>query len=625
LIPEGAKWRLGHAERHGAILNLMLMKMVRAHNLVGYEDARMATVAACIAKNRLSNHGGVSPLQAVTGKNNVLPASIMNQLCSGKVKCILNDTITRTACLQRAERIRSAAVESFIWLDSHQSLRKALASKSRPPQLELLREGATVYVYDPPPNRQGLARRLQDNSSWSGPGTVICVEKDKEVPTRVWVRLRGRVRGVPLERLRLATTEEVVSNQFITEALEEVQKELTSGQLRIAGEEGDQQPAPAGSSLAIADEPAQPMEDEEQETEQMRLERRLLTDVPLQMTRKVPGEGDPSNLPFAKKQKVFEQLSKQMGAPTTMQEASIRERLEDAYQRSRSIRKDVERHKSRSRARASAQHDTDFGIVEVDVTENEAASRNDMASEEEVALENAPVLDSSQAFVIAAKALKYELFVVEAYKKDTYDVMAELKFHGALWSEPGKYAGVQQLEAYAQQQAQDGAQAAQQGGLVTGKDRLEYAWSKLDDRWRQAYIPALRKALKVYIDHAAIKGVPEGKVIDPKRILPSRMVLTNKGKPQLEAAELKARWVFGGHRDPDAGAYPTASPTVSLVGHNLLNFLAVQFRWEIFYEDVSAAFLQGKELPPQREIYVKIPYGYTASDLAGILWHGLPR
>jgi len=64
---------------------------------------------------------------------------------------------------------------------------------------------------------------------------------------------------------------------------------------------------------------------------------------------------------------------------------------------------------------------------------------------------------------------------------------------------------------------------------------------------------------------------------------------------------------------------------VSLVGHNLLNFLAVQFRWEIFYEDVSAAFLQGKELPPQREIYVKIPYGYTASDLAGILWHGLPR
>ena len=214
--------------------------------------------------------------------------------------------------------------------------------------------------------------------------------------------------------------------------------------------------------------------------------------------------------------------------------------------------------------------------------------------------------------MIAAKALKYELFVVEAYKKDTYDVMAELKFHGALWSEPGKYAGVQQLETYAQQQAQDGAQAAQQGGLVTGKDRLEYAWSKLDDRWRQAYIPALRKASKVYIDHAAIKGVPEGKVIDPKRILPSRMVLTNKGKPQLEAAELKARWVFGGHRDPDAGAYPTASPTVSLVGHNLLNFLAVQFRWEIFYEDVSAAFLQGKELPPQREIYVKIPYGYPA-------------
>jgi hypothetical protein len=47
---------------------------------------------------------------------------------------------------------------------------------------------------------------------------------------------------------------------------------------------------------------------------------------------------------------------------------------------------------------------------------------------------------------------------------------------------------------------------------------------------------------------------------------------------------------------------------VSVVGHNLLNFIAVPKRWEIFYEDVSAAFLQGGQLPEGREIYVKIPY-----------------
>lgn len=30
IIPEGAKWRLGHAERHGSILKIMTMKMVQA-------------------------------------------------------------------------------------------------------------------------------------------------------------------------------------------------------------------------------------------------------------------------------------------------------------------------------------------------------------------------------------------------------------------------------------------------------------------------------------------------------------------------------------------------------------------------------------------------------------------
>ena len=237
VVPEGAKWRLGHAERHGAILKVMLMKMVKSHNLCGLENIRMATLAAVMAKNRLANYGGISPLQAVTGKNNVLPASLMSQICSGRMRFVLNNALTKDESLRRSERIRSAAVESYLWLDAHETLRKALASKSRPPQLELLREGAIVYLYDPPSNRKGLARRLQDNSSWSGPGTVICVERDKQVPTRVWVRIRSRVRGVPLERIRLATTEEIVSSQFVTEALEEVQKELTSGKLRLTDEE----------------------------------------------------------------------------------------------------------------------------------------------------------------------------------------------------------------------------------------------------------------------------------------------------------------------------------------------------------------------------------------------------
>ena len=115
---------------------------------------------------------------------------------------------------------------------------------------------------------------------------------------------------------------------------------------------------------------------------------------------------------------------------------------------------------------------------------------------------------------------------------------------------------------------------------------------------------------KVYFDYNAVAGVQKGQVVDPSRILPSRFVLTNKGGAELSEATLKARWIFGGHKDPDAGKYATDSPTASLLGYNLMNFIAVQLGFVVEYEDVSAAFLQGEQLPDDREIYVRTPHGY---------------
>lgn len=137
----------------------------------------------------------------------------------------------------------------------------------------------------------------------------------------------------------------------------------------------------------------------------------------------------------------------------------------------------------------------------------------------------------------------------------------------------------------------------------------------MDELWKKAFHKSLIKAFHVYISHNAIAGVPLGQYVNPKYILPSRMVFTNKGAKELINALLKARWAFDGHRDPEAGQHQTAAPTVSLVGHNLLIFLAAQHRWTIVYEDVSAAFLQGQELPPEREIYVKVPHQYPQEVL----------
>ena len=57
---------MGQAERHGAIIKLMMMKMVKGLGLNGVAEMRRAAASAFSAKNRTLNKGGVSPLQVGT-------------------------------------------------------------------------------------------------------------------------------------------------------------------------------------------------------------------------------------------------------------------------------------------------------------------------------------------------------------------------------------------------------------------------------------------------------------------------------------------------------------------------------------------------------------------------------
>ena len=68
---------MGLAERHGAIVKLMMMRMVAAMNLSGLVAMRQAALAAFSAKNRTCNKGGLSPMQAVTGRSTTIPGSLI--------------------------------------------------------------------------------------------------------------------------------------------------------------------------------------------------------------------------------------------------------------------------------------------------------------------------------------------------------------------------------------------------------------------------------------------------------------------------------------------------------------------------------------------------------------------
>ena len=233
IVPDQAKWRLGHVERHGAIVKVMMLKVVQELQISTLQDMQCALASCMASKNRIATKGGVSPLQAVTGRNTSLPGSLLAQVTSGKVKFKTNEMITQDEALRRSERIRAAAQESCHWLDAREGLRRALAARSKLPMMELIREGASVYVYDPPLNRRGLARRLQDNVSWSGPAVVVCVERDGTVPKKVWVRLRSRVKAYPLEKIRLATADELLSADYILAALKDMEGELQGGHLQV--------------------------------------------------------------------------------------------------------------------------------------------------------------------------------------------------------------------------------------------------------------------------------------------------------------------------------------------------------------------------------------------------------
>ena len=229
VLPVGYKWKAGLAERHGAVLKLMILRMIHELSLCTDKELRFAVAMACQAKNRLLRKCGRSPIQVTQGQDQVIPSSLLQQVIDGDMKYSTNAAITTDEEINRMERIRCAAISAFHWLDSHERLRVALNSRSKPPKLVALTPGTQVYFHKPP----GQHRRLQDNATGQqGPAIVAATEG----VDKVWLRYKGTVVRVALENIRLATPEESLDTQYLTDVLTEMQQEL-SGERRTTGYE----------------------------------------------------------------------------------------------------------------------------------------------------------------------------------------------------------------------------------------------------------------------------------------------------------------------------------------------------------------------------------------------------
>ncbi|CAE7410031.1 TY5A, partial [Symbiodinium microadriaticum] len=375
----------------------------------------------------IASFGAPDLLVTDGGRSTCLPGSLMQQICTGEMRYQYNQAMETNEALQRADRIRQGAVEAFFWLDAHSALRKALTSRSRPPTLEGIREGATVYVYDPP-------------------------EADKPAASDNPPAARRSAR-------RPASSSSSSSETSDTDG-------------------GDK---------------ARPAVDPQSEEQERRA--KLLDDVPMAMKtfadRRKSEEAalaDPHALDFAKKRKLFEKLSKALEPPSVLEEGMIREQLTDIYGKFKEVKKALNKQKGPRRARGGGKASAR--------TEAGRHASGVMVVEEEV--------DASSWFAPGE---------YEAMLQDTLG-------HWVLWSSPSVSAGVPELREVSLRLQREEAEAMAEGvtEVKTGKARIEYRWKELDGDWQTAFVPALKKAIGVYLEHHGIRGVAADKVLDPKRL-----------------------------------------------------------------------------------------------------------
>ena len=117
--------------------------------------------------------------------------------------------------------------------------------------------------------------------------------------------------------------------------------------------------------------------------------------------------------------------------------------------------------------------------------------------------------------------------------------------------------------------------------------RGEVRVSMLTPREREELVKAKYAEISSFLKHAAVEAATRSG-LHCNSLMRMRWVLTRKPDDSL-----KVRLVVQGYTDPQLGAKPTASPTVSRRGRQLFLTVAGSLRMRVFKGDAKTAFLQG--------------------------------
>lgn len=218
-------WQNGRTEKAGGVFKEKL-KAVVDQLAIGIDELPIAIAEVVANRNRFMDRYGFSPMQRVFGKNVRLPASLMasDALDQELIDSAAGDPI------QRQWSIRECAAQAWMKRQDKETVQRSLRANQRNADQKPLVPGSWVYVY-------------RDNASytgWTGPGVLIA-----ESPSNRswWISMRGRLWKAGREQIRLATSEEQLGAELVTELSKEMLDKLqTPGQIAYQDVSGEQGP-----------------------------------------------------------------------------------------------------------------------------------------------------------------------------------------------------------------------------------------------------------------------------------------------------------------------------------------------------------------------------------------------
>ena len=180
-----AHWQNGRAERHGAVLQDMLLRYDKEQAIQSIEDMQQALWAVTQAKNSLSIRRGYSPEVLVLGKATRLPGSVVSDETIPAHLLAESEESHGIAFRQNLQR-RELARKAFHEADNASALRRAMLRQSRP-GCQQYQAGEWIMM---------LVQRgnLPNQSEWIGPLKVL-LQSDQHI---VWASGSDRLyKGAP--------------------------------------------------------------------------------------------------------------------------------------------------------------------------------------------------------------------------------------------------------------------------------------------------------------------------------------------------------------------------------------------------------------------------------------------